>query len=1524
MADYIGSIEVLEVIASDTFPLAPRYPYAWMQPRPVVVHQFGSGNSKIEQRFYLGTGAKRWVVRLPSMSEAERKLLRNFWETNSGGYGAFTFNAPDDAGSGYTSPTCRFENAPLEWEYFHAAITSAGVTLVEIPDPAAAPQYTLNDTCARFPSSDLKTALLSQVQEIIPLVHIIPRESGYPEIFVSDRRCKVGTQWYLPRLLRLSGITQEMGNAADDAAFVFGNADRVMRDLVNDTNLKLSTISLSLFHVGSGIKLELWLGTITDWSFNAGEEFTITASDGLYELGLMYPTRKISRMCWKKFADPNTCPYSGGHASCDKGFATPNGCHYHGMDPYFGGIIANPQSVYTKDNSSGTWGFGRSPLTSTSIVSNTIYDQILQEIYTDSDFPIPCKIVAGRDEVDFYTALGIVGAGPLGAFALQSFSSSPQITPHLLDGQPPHGASSNPPRDNYGWRASLGPTPNAEPFCLGQGGAGIQTYTGDRAAGVVFFEIRRTDAKGLQLSKLEDHSMQVAVNQGLAGWYWTAPTTRAPAVLTNPVWIAVNMLLRARGLGFAIESVQRGYFDVDSAIAAAVVCDTLVDSIVGGEGTCSVADSDVTWATGDKFYKAMIGKYLVLDASDYQVISYTDDTHVGISGAPGDDTYNFTTKEKQFKFRGIIQEEKPLRDWIQEMLMNCLGYFTMANGKLKIGVRVNSSTVEAFTVGNILFNSLSLTPVPASFNHLTANFADEEYNYAGNSIALYDEPHAELIGGATSPVYLKSSMNLSGTPSKSQAARIVTTRLREEIGGIDASDWKAARKVAFKTTILALKTEPGMVCSMTHPDISGLHGKVNTSGTAVSWVSGDKFTAQVVGKTVLIAGVEYLVDTFTDDQHIVLHTSAGTQTGVLYAVITGEFRVAGWRLNEDYSIDIAGQTTVDSMYDLAVGPKPADVQASPVPEEVQYEPADWNFQVETHGDGNLRLLDFVCATNPATVIRGIFDIHHVKETDSTLTWMLNNLDADDTSLQLRGDVVAVDDYLQIQQEIVRVTAITTGPPNQVVVIVRAQLGTTAASHIATSATVSAVSAVSNAEFTINTGLSCLPGEGAQLITGHFTQQTLASYVAATGLACTALPYVAISPGDTMDIARRVYRLAVQREIVNFQPRFFKTAARASFVHEISLPSARVAAVVGTLENTRNLYSADVVWRAGSEWPYGLRTLGETAYVFRHPSLPTGTTSNAFEALYVVRAQSVASVVADQTGTDASGQPIPRPRAVTVIQPSGITGSGPITIAGTINTAGRIYIQIGAGTGERQAMDIPVFSITSETTATQVAASLRDWCNGTEQFTAFFDASASGAVVTIRDLTGRGGTITVYVSGGVTATPAGLTSHLGITTGRRYAVSFLTAEGESSLSPISKSTGPTGDAAQIDILDVPIPSDSRVTVVKTYAAPNGKTSPWYLVATNTSPFSATATDTITEATLASQTAYPGASGPTVAGTVKVTINQNGNPWCEVRIAADASRSNVVDGLALEPLAEGAVLTADVVNGWADQDLMVTVG
>jgi hypothetical protein len=147
MPDYIGNIAVPEILPSGTFPIVPDYPHgrAW---RPdVAIHQFGSGNGKIEQRFLLGTGSKRFTVRRAYLPEPHRTALREFWASKQGPYGAFTYNAPNDDGLGTKPHICHFASEPLSWEMLFDYVCSTGVTLIEIP--TTAPTYTLNSVVTR-------------------------------------------------------------------------------------------------------------------------------------------------------------------------------------------------------------------------------------------------------------------------------------------------------------------------------------------------------------------------------------------------------------------------------------------------------------------------------------------------------------------------------------------------------------------------------------------------------------------------------------------------------------------------------------------------------------------------------------------------------------------------------------------------------------------------------------------------------------------------------------------------------------------------------------------------------------------------------------------------------------------------------------------------------------------------------------------------------------------------------------------------------------------------------------------------------------------------------------------------------------------------------------------------------------------------------------------------------------------------------------------------------------------------------
>lgn len=806
----IGRITFSDPTTTGTFPIVPDYGYGFAIEPEVITHQFlasATTGLKREQRFQVGSGARRFVVRKGRLNKTERDALVAFWnDRHTSGFQTFTYNLPNATGTGTTACTVRFEREPLSLDYLIDWLVTAGVTLVEVP--TSAPSYSITSTVERFPTTGLETTLAGQEHTLIPLVSIRVTESAVPTIRLSNQRVTIGANTYEPRLVSWSGISQGIGGENDQAQFVFGNADRVMSQAAADTDFRRARVTFSLFHVGSSTLINLWAGEIKSCAFDQEGSFQVQAADPIYEMTLPYPVRRVSRTCWKTFKDGVNCPYatagSGGNANfCDKTFNGAAGCTSHGMARYFGGHFVEAQSAQIKDNATGTWGMGRTSITATSITNQSAFGLAVPEVYTDIPLEVKALIVSGREESDFYTAVGIVSDGPVGAFA----RDTSDLPKHTLDGQWNHGRESylkNSAKYGerfFGLRESLGPTPNTESFSVGGLGA-------ERAAGTAFIEVRRTDPKGVQLTRPVDHDLRAWVSQGLQGWTWTNATTPTWGTLTNPIWIAVNAILRARGVRLpssqaaTVQTYAAQIIDIQSAIDAAALCNTTVNKLVGS-GT-----------------------------------------------------------EPQFKFIGTIAEEKPLKDWLQEILNNCLGYYTFVNGKVRFGLRTDTLSNNAFTSGNMITGSLEVQSVEAGFNHITVQFANAELNWQGDTVTVYDIDHAAKLGSAATPYFTKAQLNLAGTCDRSQAARIGTIRLREELGGISDAEWKSARAVRFSTTILALDTEPGEIISITDPDIPG---------------------------------------------------------GV------GEFRVMRWSLRDDFRIDIEARSVTDSMYDLAVGRVGVDV-----------------------------------------------------------------------------------------------------------------------------------------------------------------------------------------------------------------------------------------------------------------------------------------------------------------------------------------------------------------------------------------------------------------------------------------------------------------------------------------------------------------------------------------------------------------------------------------------------------------------
>jgi len=842
--DSLGPVPIPSPPVISAFPLRPDFGGGIDYNPAVVVHTFDQPGLKTEQRFLLTPmGARRFKFAKHHLSCREYDDLKAHFEQAQGSYAQFPYTVWEPGpGHGVPRPTqpvyatetvtARYENPNLTFDYMVALLMNGpGLSFLEVPQTT--PQYYSAQRLTRFPDATLTAALQVQFQQIIPLITVVPRSNPTAAVYLSNQHFALDSQSYLPRLLDWSGISQSIGENSDSASFTFGNADGVWQTYVNQVNLYAASVQVSLYHVGSRYILDLWKGALLNWGFDTSGRFQVNAADGVFNLSLAYPSRKILRTCWKVYkgrwcpstADPGTFP------DCPKDY---DSCVARGVPHSFGGLVVPPQSVHIKDNSTGVFGFGRSSMTSVTVTQDTVYQRPLQEIFTDTPMNVTVDVAAGRDESDFYAALGIVGEGPISAY-------NGNLILQTLDGQPPQD-----PLRFSGWRAFTGTDPSGPYDFVGISQANPLTgkwanpdgspyvpVGSTYAGGIALAEIRRTDQKGLQLAPVADRAMTVNVTGGIGGWVWNGPGQRTWLnSLHNAVWVAVNVYLR--GIGLRVDpsnaaqvppSVMEQYVDVDQAGIAAAICDTMVPKIIGAGN------------------------------------------------------------ELQFPFRGVLKEQKPLRDWLREILNCCLGYFTFVNGKLWIGIRSNSSVLagNAFTRASVLFKSLTASPLQPQFNWLVGNFGDEEFGWQLNNVTIYDIDHASFLGTPDSPQYLTNTVSFAGVSNKSQCARVIITKLREEIGGLKSGsgphgtgsgidEQMNARNFQFRTTVLALGTLVGDIVSIAHDTMPN-------SGYA-------------------------------------------------------EGRVAKWTLNPDLSIDMQATSTTEDMYDLVVGPKPEDVSAPMVPPEV--------------------------------------------------------------------------------------------------------------------------------------------------------------------------------------------------------------------------------------------------------------------------------------------------------------------------------------------------------------------------------------------------------------------------------------------------------------------------------------------------------------------------------------------------------------------------------------------------------------
>ena len=962
MSDSLGRVTIPEPIASSApstgingsqWPIqASDFGYGVSQDISIVTHHFQSLATLASQRFYVGTGARRFHFIKSKLSHSERTSLLSFYDSVQGGFQTFTYAVPRDDKTGFDNTTVVFDTPPLSLTELVNGC-STGLTLLEFLGSSGTPTYTIASTDTRFPGSTLTTALLSQVQTLVPLVHIKVRNPAVPDIYLSDRRCTVGSHLYLPRLLNIGEpgsdilLTQSLDGRADNLRFTFGNADRAMSLLINDCSLQFASIDLCLYHVNTGVLLQLWKGIIVGWQSDGSPTFAVSCSDGIYPVNQSYPRRTIARQCWKPFNVSPHCPWStttghtGSGSSCDYFYDSPNGCLSHGMSQFFGGHPAQPQSVVIKDNATGMiGGLFRDHVTSTSIVSDSIWDTPLPEIWCNDGYnPIKAFwanaiVAAVRDESTYEDVLGIVGVGPIGAYTGMSVQTNADgykfVVAPMADGFLPQGFKVDSQlkitgyEPTLGLRQSLGADPvhlginpydGVDAFSLGQGtpqhwdvptsaltNDGISGSMIPYAAGTALCELRykKSSGTGISPTTAESHSMVVPISQGLSGSVWTTSddstyTRTIIPGLTNPFWVAVNTYLRAAALDHATSSDQLAAILVSSlttasGLGSADIADLWVDPIVGTPVTSySLTTTGLTLVGANLYYYNNTFNWVDLTTNP------PTNHSISISGAISSG-YVITTstlnKERQFSAQGSISQFKPFRDWLTEILNCCLGNFSFEFGKLALRIRDSAVPLSAFTPANMLYQSLVLTPMEAEFEYYKLEFANVDYQYQMDMAEYNDKDHAAYFGRQGVP--LSTRVRSVFTSTLSQGLRLAATRVREVVGGILRPDvtsnpyieWDNANRASFKTTVLALGTYVGQPISLTHPDLA------TYPGAASGHRSGDNAP---------------------------------------FPANTWPFRVERISLHKDWSVSIGARSNVDSMYDPEVGPQPTGTSPLPSP-----------------------------------------------------------------------------------------------------------------------------------------------------------------------------------------------------------------------------------------------------------------------------------------------------------------------------------------------------------------------------------------------------------------------------------------------------------------------------------------------------------------------------------------------------------------------------------------------------------------
>ena len=380
----------------------------------------------------------------------------------------------------------------------------------------------------------------------------------------------------------------------------------------------------------------------------------------------------------------------------------------------------------------------------------------------------------------------------------------------------------------------------------------------------------------------------------------------------------------------------------------------------------------------------------------------------------------------------------------------------------------------------------------------------------------------------------------------------------------------------------------------------------------------------------------------------------------------GECRITGWRLNKDFSIDFTATTTYNDMYDLEVGPKPADTLPLPLPLESQFAPGGWGFEVSTDGDGNLIFGNLHCGAYGDAVNQANFDVYYV---DLSVASDIGPISCNSTATALNALPSAVPgSYILVDAEIMLLGQ-TDGTGTHVT---RAQLGTTAAAHGSGSFAVTAINPNGYPCDIVSGDSPLSPGDEIVQISGGAEIAYVAEYFPDSHTIRTAAPINGVAVDDAFSTNARAWLLTKITVLVTLPTYFFSGAARAGFQQVTALPNAGVVAVSGVLQNVVGLTSPVTTVNLVTSPQGWLVTDGGTGFDFVATGVPNGDNADIFLPVTVPDDQAVEYAVAQITGGDTV--PVPSPRAVGTVLPSRFGSSGSITLGGAAEPVPRFRSQ----------------------------------------------------------------------------------------------------------------------------------------------------------------------------------------------------------------------------------------------------------